>query len=168
METMKRCIHAPFESAVLRIVLVIAAFISPLHSGIATAAESSGRLLKVLPHYLDKEGRHTLSPSLYERDAYQAQLKRTPDARSGLRFDVQWKSHTNAPLVLRVELRGSFEGKPTAAKLEVPLQRKGWSSRWTSVTLRDEEYRKFGEMIAWRAGLWQGETLLSEQKSFLW
>ena len=46
----------------------------------------------MLPHYLDKEGRHTLSPSLYERDAYQAILRQNPEKRGGMRFDVQWKA----------------------------------------------------------------------------
>jgi hypothetical protein len=29
-------------------------------------------------------------------------------------------------------------------------------------------YRQFGELIAWRATLWDDDKLLSEQKSFLW
>ena len=50
----------------------------------SAAAELSGKVVKVLPHYLDLEGRHTLSPSLYERDAYQAVLRQHPERRSGI------------------------------------------------------------------------------------
>ena len=129
---------------------------------------SSGRLIKVLPHYLDRDGHHSISPSLYDRDAYQAHLRRTPSARGGLRFDVQWKARRDAPLMLRVELRGTHEGRATSATLETALKRRGRSSRWASVALRDQSFRQFGELISWRASLWQDDKLLSEQKSFLW
>ncbi len=39
----------------------------------ATAAPA--KVIKVLPHFLDQKGRHALSPSLYDRDAYQAHLR---------------------------------------------------------------------------------------------
>ena len=51
---------------------------------------AASRISKVLPHLLDKQGLHTLSPSLLERDAYQAQLRSNPDQCSGIRFDVKW------------------------------------------------------------------------------
>ena len=135
---------------------------------VLAAPAPPARLVKVLPHYLDRAGRHSVSPSLYDRDAYQAYLKRTPDARGGLRFDVQWKTTMNVPLTVRVELRGAREGKPTTATMEASLQRKGWSSRWTSLALRDEAYHQLGEMVSWRVSLWDGPKLLAEQKSFLW
>ncbi|PYI85852.1 MAG: hypothetical protein DME26_10040, partial [Verrucomicrobia bacterium] len=72
----------------------------------ATALPQSIKILKVLPRYLDHKGRHTVSPSLYERDAYQAWLRKNPDARSGLRFDVQWKARGLKEVKLRVELQG--------------------------------------------------------------
>ncbi len=34
------------------------------------AGAASARIAKVLPQLLDLEGRHALSPSLYDRDAY--------------------------------------------------------------------------------------------------
>ena len=40
-----------------------------------TDAARPGKISKVLPHWLDLQGRHTLSPSLLERDAYQAKLR---------------------------------------------------------------------------------------------
>src|ERR1051326_1208519 len=69
----------------------------------------SAKILKVLPQYLDEEGRHALSPSLYERDAYQYFLRKNPSKRGGLRFDVNWKAKgsKSETLILRLELRSS-------------------------------------------------------------
>jgi hypothetical protein len=131
---------------------------------------ATGRVLKVLPHFLDLNGKHTLAPSLYDRDAYQAQLRQRTNGISGIRFDVHWKASgkTFAPLLLRVELRGTAHGNlPSRRVLETIIQ-PGRFSRWTSLPLRGEDFEKFGEVTAWRASLWEGDQLLSEQKSFLW
>ena len=52
---------------------------------------ADGKVIKVLPHLLDQAGRHSLSPSLFERDAYQAELRKHPEKVSGLRYDVRWR-----------------------------------------------------------------------------
>ena len=135
----------------------------------AQAAES--RVLKVLPHFLDHKGLHTLSPSLYERDAYQAQLRKHPEQRSAIRFDIQWKDKNpgKATLKLRVEIRGVAEGNlPKQKVLETPVTGGGWFSHWSSLTFGGDEYKQFGEVTAWRVTLWEGDLLLAEQKSFLW
>jgi hypothetical protein len=129
---------------------------------------ASTKVIKVLPLYLDRQGRHALSPSLFDRDAYQAQLRHRPEERSGLRMDVQWKALQNTPLKLRVELRGGRGKEATKATLEATGQHLGGLSKWTSLLLAGEDYKQFGELVAWRATLWDGETLLAEQKSFLW
>ncbi len=126
------------------------------------------KIKKVLSFYLDKEGRQSLSPSLYERDAYQAELRRKPQERSGLRFDVQWNANTSAPLTLRVEARGANGTQNASAVLEREIRKTGLFSRWTQLTLSGDEYQKFGDLVAWRVTLWQGSVLVSEQKSFLW
>jgi len=129
---------------------------------------SSPKIIKALPHYLDREGRHSVSPSLYDRDAYQAFLRRSPQERSGLRFDIQWKANNPAPLKLRVEMRGVHHKEPTTALLEEPVRKTSFFSKWTSLKLTGEDYKKFGELVAWRATLWDGDKLLGEEKSFLW
>jgi hypothetical protein len=138
----------------------------------APAQESaSGRIIKVLPQYVDLKGRHTLSPSLYERDAYQYHLRQNPQERSGLRFAVQFKlKHTSsASLKLRLELRGSAQtNTPNEMFLETHVKEGHWWTQWTELTLTGARYQQFGELTAWRATLWQDDRLLSEQKSFLW
>ena len=128
--------------------------------------------MKVLPEFLDKEGRASLSPSLYERDAYQAQLRFHPERRSGLRFYVEWKTKGALwqPLKLRIELRGRSEGNlPQQLVLEEPLVNKKTSfTRWTGVTLTNEQYQQLGSVTAWRVTLWEGNRLLGTQQSFLW
>ena len=137
---------------------------------VSSVNAATGRVLKVLPHYLDAQGRHTLAPSLYERDAYQARLRAHPELRSGLRFDIWCKARGAAagPVKLRLELRGTAQGDlPTQLVLESEIKPR-WFSRWVSLPLTGEDYQKFGETTAWRATLWEGTRLIDEQKSFLW
>jgi len=135
------------------------------------AAAATGRVIKVLPHFLDAKGRQSLNPSLYERDAYQAMLRDHPTNRSGIRFDVQWKTKGPAfgQLKLRLELRGIAQGDlPRQLVLEQKVEPGGWFSHWTSLPLIGAKYRDFGEVTAWRATLWDDTQLLGEQQSFLW
>ena len=133
-----------------------------------TLEAQAARIIKVLPHLLDREGRHSRSPGLYERDAYQAFLRQHPEECSALRFDVQWKAKGSeqAQLKLRIEIRGSREARPLV--LERPVRRNHWYHRWSSLTLEGESYRNAGDVLAWRATLWEGDKLIAEQKSFLW
>lgn len=136
----------------------------------AQADAGSASISKFLPHYLDHEGRHTLSPSLYERDAYQARLRGNPEMVSGIRFDFKWKASRvdRDKLRVRIEIRGSktLPGKPFV--IESPVKRKGLFGRWSAVTVDKEQFSKVGEMIAWRVSLLEGEAKLAEQRSFLW
>ncbi len=129
-----------------------------------------GRVVKMLPLFLDLKGHDAVSPSLYDRDAYQAYLRQHTNEISAIRFDFLWQveNPSAAKYTLRIELRGiGAGGKPTRSMLEAevppPLFR-----RWNSLVLGGTEYGNFGELIAWRATLWRGGQLLSEQKSFLW
>lgn len=142
-----------------------------LLAGAAACPAATGRVIKVLPHFLDLEGRRALSPSLYDRDAYQAWLRRHPEKRSGVSFDIQWKTRGGlfAPLKLRVELIGTSRGDlPSRRVLETEIKPGGWFSHWTSLELAGQDYREFGDVTAWRVTLWEGDQLLSEEKSFLW
>ncbi|MBN2506403.1 MAG: hypothetical protein JXQ71_06885 [Verrucomicrobia bacterium] len=135
---------------------------------VMAASGASGRIIKVLPHLLDRDGKHTLAPSLYERDAYQAFLRLHPEQCSGLRFDVQWKGRSPEPLTVRLDLRGRRGKESTTATLATARRKRGLFSRWSVLSLEGEACNHFGELTAWRATLWQGDRLLAEQKSFLW
>lgn len=137
-------------------------------AAISQLSAASARLVKVLPQFLDRQGRVALNPSLYERDAYQAQLRSNPNQRSGLQFAIQWGSRDTRQATLRVELRGNRGKSGTTAVLESPIRYRGLFTSWAKVSLTGEDYQKFGELSAWRATLWDGDKLLAEQKSFLW
>ena len=138
---------------------------------VGAAAETPvGRVVKVLPMFLDQQGRDSLTPSLYDRDAYQVQLREHPQQRSALRVDILWNAaHTGAaPLKLRVELRGiGTNSLPQQITLERPVTTR-WFRKWTSLLLGGEDYQKCGDVTAWRVTLWSGGQRLGEQKSFLW
>lgn len=137
---------------------------------VASAADTTGRIIKVLPQYMDKNGRVSLSPSLFERDAYQAHLRSRASECAGLRFSIQWKARnaSRSSLKLKTELITMRHPKTSPLIIETPVKaRFGWS-RWTSQSLMGEAFREAGELIAWRVSLWAGDKLLAEQKSFLW
>lgn len=132
-----------------------------------SAHAESAKVIKVLPHYLDKKGRSSVHPSLFERDAYQAELRASESKRSALRFDVQWRARGHDELTLRVEARGIQARQLQKVTLEQSV-RPGWFSKWTSLTIAGDEYKAFGDMTAWRATLWNGTNMVAEQRSFLW
>jgi hypothetical protein len=139
-----------------------------LTAGAAGAAE--GKVIKALPQFLDAKGRSALSPSLYERDAYQAYLRKHPAERTALRLAVQWKAGGVdwSRVKLRAELRGALGNSLTNITLEMPVKKNGWFSNWTDFKIEGEAFQKFGELAAWRVTLWEGAKQLGAQQSFLW
>ncbi|MBN8246302.1 MAG: hypothetical protein J0L84_02525 [Verrucomicrobia bacterium] len=128
------------------------------------------RIRKVLPHLLDEKGRISIAPGLFDRDAYQQQLRQTPDRVSGIRFDIQWAAPRTLrdSLTLRLELRTARgePGKPLILQMPVrELRRRGG---WSALTLSAEDYSRAGEVLAWRAVLLEGKREAAEQRSFLW
>lgn len=151
--------------------LLLAILLATLVCVGGNASGATGRVLKVLPHLVDRQNRVALSPSLYERDAYQAILRLNPEKRGGMRFDVQWKARGAVwqPLRLKVEIRGLAKGNlPKEIVIEKTVEKSKWHSRWTSLELSGEDYRQFGEITAWKVTLWEGSALLGEYRSFLW
>ncbi len=150
------------------------AFLVVLTSATMTSAAPSPssippvRLIKVLPHYIDKQNRIALSPSLYERDAYQAHLRKNPSEQGGMRFDIQWKSKATNQFILRLDLRGNKGNIGTSTTLEQRVKYTGFINTWTKLILNAEASARLGELSAWHATLWDGTKLVAEQKSFLW
>jgi hypothetical protein len=137
----------------------------------AAASAATGRVIKVLPQFLDLKGRHALSPSLYDRDAYQAFLREHGTNVSGMRFAVQWKASgaSAGSLKLRAEIRGITHGElPPKIVLEQQVKPGFWFNHWASLPLAGDDYKKIGEVTAWRVTLWDGDKMIGEQKSFLW
>ena len=135
----------------------------------ATAAfVPKGKVNKVLPQFLDLQGRYALLPSLYERDAYQAHLRETPAEVSGMRFAVHYRARPLDPdrLVLRLEFRSVHHVQPIV--LQRNVKKAGLFGRWAEFRIEGEEYKRAGEIVAWRATLWDGQRMLAEQLSFLW
>ena len=136
----------------------------------AAPAAKTGRVVKVLPLFLDLKGHDAISPSLFDRDAYQAFLRQHTNEISAIRFDVLWKASNlkDAKLKLRAELRGIGEhGLPRQTALEKEVTPAFFRS-WNSLKLEGDDLKKFGSLVAWRVTLWNGDQLLGEQKSFLW
>ena len=128
----------------------------------------SGRVIKVLPFLIDTNGLVAKSPSLFDRDAYQAYLLAHTNDISGMRFDVQWKADKSPDLKVRVELRGvGATNMPTTKTLETTVK-PGTFSKWTEFTLTGDDYKNVGSVVAWRATLWNGDAQIGEQQSFLW
>jgi hypothetical protein len=142
-----------------------------LAAALPWAAAAGPRIVKVLPQFLDAQGRVAAAPSLYERDAYQAELRRDAALRSGVRFAVEANGarRHGRPLVLRLELRGTQAGTTDApVVIEAPWRPRGLTRTWGAVSLTGEAYRRLGELVAWRATLRDGDTVVAEQQSFLW
>jgi hypothetical protein len=136
-----------------------------------SAAAASGRVIKVLPQFLDLKGRDSTYPSLYERDAYQVYLRQHTNLVSGMEFNIQWKTRgkPTGPVKLRVEMRGVVRGDaPEALVLEKAVEPHGWFSHWSAIPVTKDNYRALGEITAWRVTLWEDKQLLGEQRSFLW
>ena len=137
---------------------------------VAAPVPMAGRVVKVLPLFLDLKGHDAKSPSLFDRDAYQAWLRQHTNEISAIRFDVLWKTSNlkGAKLKLRAELRGVDEhGLPRQTILETEVT-PGYFRSWTSLKLEGDDLRNFGSLVAWRVTLWNGDQRLGEQKSFLW
>jgi hypothetical protein len=142
-----------------------------LGSFAAFAADAvTGQVVKVLPFFLDQQGRDAKSPSLFDRDAYQAYLRDHTNEISAVRYDVLWQATkaTDEKLELRAELRGTGAGgMPKTLKLVAGIP-PGTIHKWNSLTLGGDAFKDFGSVVAWRVTLWNGGQLLGEQKSFLW
>jgi hypothetical protein len=139
-------------------------------AAVSAADAPAGSVVKVLPLFLDLKGHDAVSPSLFDRDAYQFYLRAHTNEISAVRFDVQWSAANTATneLKLRLELRGSGTNSlPHQTTLEQAVTPHSFS-HWDSLTLGGDDRKNFGDVTAWRATLWSGDKMLGEQKSFLW
>ena len=131
---------------------------------------ADGKVIKTLPEFLDARGHASLSPSLYERDAYQFYLRHHPYERKALQLAVQWKASGVKwdTLKLQAELRGVIGNSITNMVLVIPVKKNGLFSNWTNFKIEGDDFKKFGELAAWRVTLWEGDRQLGSEQSFLW
>jgi hypothetical protein len=129
-----------------------------------------GKVVKVLPQLLDKQGRHALSPSLYERDAYQFHLRKNPKLRDGVRLAVEWKAKKVdwTKLHLRAEMRCLLEDNLRTVTMEEPAVKNGHFGNWSEFKIQGADYAAFGQLVAWRVTLWEGDHQIGQLESFLW
>jgi hypothetical protein len=129
-----------------------------------------GSVVKVLPQLLDEHGRHALSPSLYERDAYQFHLRKNPKLRGGARLAVQWKAKKVdwSKLKLRAEMRCLLGDNLHTVTMEEPAVKNGHFSSWSEFRIEGAAYKTFGQIVAWRVTLWEGDQQIGQLNSFLW
>jgi hypothetical protein len=134
------------------------------------ACAAEGKVCKVLPQFIDQRGRRSLAPSLYERDAYQFYLRRHPKQISGLGIEVQWKAKGVdwSKTKLRAELRWLQTNVVQTLTLETTVKKSGLFGNWTEFKIDKEQLAAFGELVAWRVTLWEGDRQLGELESFLW
>jgi len=170
--------RAFLTSATLAVATATASLGLPITSRAASKTSSrtrksgpGARILKVLPHFLDLKGRHTVNPSLFDRDAYQFELRRNPELRSGMRMDILWKGLRGTPsavLNLQVELRGSTAHAQNPVVLRQRVFASSDFSQWTRIPVLGEDYERLGDLVSWRVSLWNGDEAVAEQTSFLW
>jgi len=147
------------------IVWVLLTLTSVTHS---VAKEAS--IVKVLPHLLDLRGRASLAPGLFQRDAYQGQLRKDPKQVSGMRFNIQWRAK-GVPikeLVLKVWLKTAGRNPNDPLELTVPIRGNRRWGRWSAVPYDGKLFTDNGQVLAWKVELRRGETPLATQTSFLW
>jgi len=157
---MKKALYGP---------LLLFAFLFSVATTLPAQA-GEGKVIKVLPQFLDARGRASLSPSLFDRDAYQSVLLQHPDKRSGMQFQIHWKTKGAVwePLTLRIELRGIAQGNlPRERVVDRHVDPSAWFGHWTNIVLSGADYSDFGEVTAWRVTLWEGQKQIGEQRSFL-
>lgn len=135
-----------------------------------TALAGEGRILKVLPHWIDQSGRHSLHPSMYERDAYQAYLRQNRNRVGGRRFDINWKGRKLdwSRTTLRVECRTGRNPTGAPVVIESPVRKPRVTRAWAALVLDGAAYREAGDVVAWRVSLREGDREVASQASFLW
>ena len=136
----------------------------------APAPAAAGKVIKALPQFLNQKGQTALSPSLFERDAYQTWLRKHPSERTGLRLAVQWKARGVdwSKLKLRAELRGVLGNSLTPPPSKCQSTRKAVSASEQNLKIDGEDFKQFGQLVAWRVTCWEGDQQIASQQSFLW
>ena len=69
---------------------------------------------------------------------------------------------------MKIEIRGSGTGLAKTETFEADVKPTGFFAKWASIVLDREDYKRIGEIIAWRVTLWSEGMIVAEEESFLW
>ena len=138
-------------------------------AGCVLLPPTSARIVKVLPHYLDEDDRHTRGVVLTDRDLYQKELRDNPEEITGIRFDIKWSGTGLDPKItkLRLEVKSSKAGAGLFVTNH-PVTTDALFATWTTIRMSSSSFEKLGKMESWRVTLLEGGQPVHEQKSFLW
>jgi hypothetical protein len=164
------CLFSDWPALRLPVLGALTALILCLSAEAGTPPEPRAKVIKVLPQLLDAKGRYTLSPSLYERDAYQFYLRKHPKEILGLRLAVEWKAPDAGrdTLKIRAELRGALSNSLHSVTLEEPVKKSSWFGNWSEVRITGQQFQTFGDLVAWRVTLLDNDQPIAQQESFIW
>ena len=143
-----------------------------LAAGCSTAPTPSGPLAitKVNPYHL-KPGMYVNTEDQMIRFEQRHHLHGAVTSEEygekfGNYYTVFWKSETpGIPVTVRFEYRQSNSG-PTVHKIDANVTAK--KKNTTKFRVNGNHYTEGGPVTSWRVLILQGETVVSENKSFLW
>jgi len=83
---------------------------------------------------------------------------------------VQWKAKNVdwSKLKLRAEMRCLLGDDLHTVTMEEPAVKTGHFGHWSEFRIEGADYKTFGQIVAWRVTLWEGDHQISELESFLW
>ncbi len=100
----------------------------------------------------------------------QFHLRKEAKAARRRALAVQWKAKNVdwSKLRLRAEMRCLLEDHLHTVFKEEPAVRNGHFSTWSEFRIEGVDYKTFGQIVAWRVTLFEGDHQLGQLESFLW
>jgi hypothetical protein len=128
-------------------------------------------VLKVNRTLLDQFGHETdVVGDLQGQAAYQYDLRHDPFRQRGARFHIKWKAPRRAERIrLVLDLQGlnpaNESTRATVAAHQPDMD--GWAE-WTTLDIKGQQFKKLGEIMAWRVTLYSGDQVMAELPSANW
>lgn len=106
-----------------------------------------------------------------QKAVFQDNLAKNPSGQYGKRFFIHWGAEMDGSIpevIVRLELRGLMGNVPTSKTVEFTYPDFREGSEWTEFDFVGDEYKKFGQLTAWRVTVLTGNKVLARKKSILW
>ncbi len=136
-----------------------------------TVSRGGFAVLKVNRTLLDNYGYETdVVGNLKGEASYQYSLRHEPNRQSGGRFHIKWrapKGSTQVRLVL--DVRGLTPANETVRDTlsESFADMDGWAE-WTTLDIKERQFKRLGEIMAWRVTIYSGDRVMAELPSGNW